>query len=167
MADPGVAEKAYPWADRFVLGYPLPSWQREFKWSIEQSEKFIDSIWRGVALGSYTRVEYELLSGIAHVEHLPFSNSIMDGQQRLKSLEMYFDGLVKCPNVEGVPTLWSEVSLVDRRRFGKTVFNCATIPLAPEQSLREYYDLMNFGGVAHTDAERATSVESRVDSPRP
>lgn len=44
----------YPWASRFVGGFPIPDWQRELCWDQEQEIKLIESIWLGLDIGCYT-----------------------------------------------------------------------------------------------------------------
>lgn len=43
----------YPWAERFVMGYPLPEWQRPLVWTETQKVRFITSLWMEVDVGSY------------------------------------------------------------------------------------------------------------------
>ena len=153
------ARLQYPCAPRFVMGLPLAPWQREFKWSMEQVQRFITSAWTGVHLGSYIVTATDLRTedaGFHGVEFLPLSNMVIDGQQRLKALELYLNDQVPVPDVSGVPVLWREVAPVDRRRFLNTVFSRSEIPLLPEPELRGFYDTLNFGGVPHTAEERAT-----------
>lgn len=153
------AKLQYPWAQRFVMGLPLAPWQREFKWSMDQVQRFITSAWTGVHLGSYIVTATDLRTedaGFHGVEFLPLSNMVIDGQQRLQALELYLNNQVPVPDVSGVPVLWNEAPLVDRRRFLNTVFSRSEIPLLPEPELRRFYDTLNFGGVPHTADERAT-----------
>lgn len=163
------AQRLYPWAQRFVMGLPLAPWQREFKWSTDQVQRFITSAWTGVHLGSYivTATDLRKEDSLFHgVEYQPFSNMVVDGQQRLQAIELYLSDQVPVPDISGVPVRWSEVELVDRRRFLQTVFARSEIPLLPEPELRSFYDTPNFGGVPHTDDERATrkDIESTGDA---
>jgi hypothetical protein len=165
------AKNQYPWADRFVMGLPLAPWQREFKWSAEQCERFITSAWTGVFLGTYimTTAEYrandEKFTGL---EYLPFTNMVIEGQQRLMALELYVTDRLAVPAANGAMTLWSEVGVLDKRRFDKTIFNKGLLKEDNEQQLRRFYDLLNFGGVAHLPHERASltsdSLASETDS---
>jgi uncharacterized protein with ParB-like and HNH nuclease domain len=38
---------------RRVMGYKLPIWQRQEKWSDAQCSRFVESIWMGVGLGTF------------------------------------------------------------------------------------------------------------------
>lgn len=152
------AQREYPWANRFVMGLPLAPWQREFKWSDEQSRRFIHSAWTGVHLGTYVVTDLELRqegNGFRGIEFLPLSNCVIDGQQRLKALEMYLTDQLAVPDSDGTLTLWSEVDARDRRRFQNTIFSRGMIRERDEMKLRRAYDLMNFGGTPHLESERA------------
>jgi len=156
--DPDKAQREYPWANRFVMGLPLAPWQREFKWSDDQARRFIHSAWTGVHLGTYVVTDLELRregEDFRGIEFLPLSNCVIDGQQRLKALEMYLTDRLAVPDSEGTLTLWSEVDARDRRRFQNTIFSRGMLRERDEAKLRETYDLMNFGGVRHEEHERA------------
>jgi len=152
------ASTEYPWATRFVMGLPLAPWQREFKWSGDQCKKFILSAWTGVHLGTYLVTDLNIRDGSADftgLEHLPLSNMVLDGQQRLTALEMYLTDRLELEDVDGSPCKWSQVNAVQQRRFLNTVFDCGVMRLTDEQQLRALYDLHNFGGIAHLEEERA------------
>lgn len=154
-------EKLYPWADRFVLGLPLPSWQRDFKWSDEQCQRFITSIWSGVHLGIYViNREEPVTNKDGELEFAPMSNLIVDGQQRLMAIQKYISNEISVPDAEGIPRLYSEVSATDLRRFGNTVFNRSEVAISDDQKLRDFYDLFNFGGTPHDQDERANKRHS-------
>lgn len=170
--DPEVAAKQYPWADRFVLGMPLAPWQRDFKWSTEQCQRFITSAWTGVFLGSYivTAADYRKEDdSFRGVEYLPLTNMILDGQQRLKALELYVTDKLAVPDANGSLTLWSEVGKLDRRRFNRIIFNRGELRETNEYELRRTYDLLNFGGIPHEEHERALVANdaSARTKPRP
>lgn len=168
ISAPEINRALYPWAQRFVLGYPLPDWQRDFKWTPTQCEKLITSIWNGVGIGAYTLTDAELRDDLSTAEYLPLSNCVMDGQQRLMALEMYFSNQLAVPDEDGRPCLWSEVDQKDSRRFMNTVFDRAVIPLEGEAELRRHYDLMNFSGEPHLESERAVLGSSEIvcETPR-
>lgn len=161
--DPEVAAREYPWADRFVMGFPLPPWQREFKWTPDQSERFITSAWTGVFLGTYLLTAMELRKeegGFKGIEYLPFSNCVIEGQQRLKSIELYITNQFPVPDAEGNLTFWRDVDAVDRRRFKNTIFGRGELRELDELKLRQFYDLLNFGGVIHEANERASPPDA-------
>ncbi|WP_179302410.1 DUF262 domain-containing protein [Mesorhizobium sp. WSM4308] len=128
---------------RTVMGYCLPTWQRGLVWSDAQKISFIESAWRGISLGTYTYNQADMGS--------PFDNLLIDGQQRLYAIQCYLN--------DDFPVFgwhWSEVTVVDRRVWEMTVhFNSYVTNTEDESYLRGYYNLMNFGGVAHKESERA------------
>lgn len=131
-------------SDRMVMGYRLPSWQRPFVWTDVQSIKLIESMWLGLNIGTYTFNRTENEDDI-------FDDLLIDGQQRMKAIQDYIED---CFPVFGYR--WSEVTATDRRMF-KTVshFHCYITQSTDESYLRNYYNMMNFGGVAHKESERA------------
>lgn len=157
-ADEGTKRQEYPWADRFVMGFPLPPWQRAFKWTEDQCRRFINSIWTGGHLGAYVLTEFSLRpekDGFRGVEFEYLSNAVIDGQQRLKAIELFIEDRLAVPDSSGKLVLWSQVCEVDRRRFDRVIFSRGIVRERDELKLRELYDLMNFGGTPHEDNERA------------
>lgn len=147
----------YPWASRFVMGLPLAPWQRGFVWSEEQSRRFITSAWTGFPLGAYMLTQAEVQQG-AKIRYLHLSNAVLDGQQRLHALELYLTDQLAVPDAAGRLTLWSELDPPEQRWFKNRVFERSTTPLADEPTLRETYDLLNFGGVPHLESEGAVQA---------
>lgn len=147
----------FPWATRFAMGYPLPSWQRKLVWTHEQNVRFILSIWAGVDLGSYLVNEsWELIDTADGKSHYrEFSEALLDGQQRLTALEQYITNQFAVPNTDGTPVFWKDLPKVERRRFTLITFTKATITSWDEGLLRKVYDLRSFGGTEHTEDERA------------
>ena len=51
-------DKTHPTPNNFkyreVMGFFLPPWQRGLVWSEQQSIKFIESLWYGLSVGTYT-----------------------------------------------------------------------------------------------------------------
>lgn len=155
--NPAQAEQEYPWADRFVMGLPLAPWQRDFKWSNDQCERFITSLWTGVSPGAYLVTQANTQDGDnGGVTYPRLCNMVIDGQQRLTALELYLTNKLRVPDAEGRLALWSDVDAVDHRRFSNRIFHRGEIHDTNEKNLREFYDLFNFGGVAHEENERAS-----------
>lgn len=129
-------------ADRVVMGYQLPSWQRPLVWTMEQNVSFMESLWRGVPCGTWT---FNRFYGKPELDDL-----LIDGQQRLNAIEEYLS--------DGFPVFgyrWSEITRVDRRVFDTIVFPSYITETDDESYLRQYYNMMNFGGTAHKEGERA------------
>jgi hypothetical protein len=129
---------------RTVMGFCLPTWQRGFVWTEQQNISFIESAWRGVTIGTYTYNQTDSIH--------PLDNILIDGQQRMRAIQDYMDDKFK---VFG--WLFSELTTPDMRRWMMAVsFPCFITNTTDEKYLREYYNLMNFGGTAHGPNERAT-----------
>lgn len=162
----------YPWADRFVMSFPLPEWQRPLVWSDEQKIAFILSIWNGVDIGSYLINDVqEFMDGGGKNVMRKFSDVLLDGQQRLSAIEDYLLNKFAVPDTSGVPRTWKEIPRIERRRFASTTFTRATIHTWDEELLRYAYDMRAFGGTAHTTGTtchptwgQAGSLE-RLDGP--
>lgn len=147
----------YPWAERFVMGFPLPSWQRPLVWTDEQKISFIQSIWSGVDIGSYmVNDQYEFIGlGQAESHYREFSEILLDGQQRLAAIEGYVLNEFTVPDSVGAPTYWMDLPRVERRRFCSFHFARANIQSWDETQLRRAYDLRALGGTPHTEDQRA------------
>lgn len=133
-----------PRGERMVMGFILPSWQRGLVWSKAQKIAFIESAWRGIPLGTYTYNQATLGS--------PLDNLLIDGQQRMSAIESYLN--------DEFPVFgwrWSELTDADRREWKLTIIFANYMTTSEDEDfLKSYYDLMNFGGTAHTESERAT-----------
>lgn len=144
--------------ERRVLGYGLPSWQRPSVWSDEQNSRFIQSMWAGRPLGTWMVNVVD-----ADAPH-PLEGLILDGQQRLRAIERYFNDEVAVPDVNGVSTRWSDLNAKEQRRFKSIIFPHVEVRLTDELALQKIYDAHNFGGVAHQAHERAVGqpLDSQV-----
>jgi len=149
----------YPWATRFVMGYPLPSWQRPLVWTQEQKIRFIESIWGDVDVGSYMVNDvYSFVSiGKSEAYFRLFSEVLLDGQQRLSALQDYLLNEFPVPDASGVPRYWRDLPRTERRRFSGFHFAKASISSWDEAHLRKAYDLRAFGGTAHTEDQRTAT----------
>jgi hypothetical protein len=154
QADPTSFHAQYPWAARFVLGIPVPSWQRGLVWNAGQQSRFILAVWSGTDLGSYITNEW---CGYPDAGRALAENSqiLLDGQQRLHSLEAYFLDRLATPDIQGQPRLWSEIGRVERKRFLSTIFTHSSVCSDDAFLLRKTYDLCAQGVVARTHDQRA------------
>lgn len=133
-----------PHGFRTIMGFNLPPWQRGLVWTQAQKIAFIESAWKGVPLGTFSYNEVDFGS--------PLDNLLIDGQQRMSSLQDYLSDLFPVFGYR-----WSEVTEVDRRSFSLTiVFGSYVTASTDEAYLKGYYDLLNFGGTSHTEDQRAT-----------
>jgi hypothetical protein len=130
---------------RHVMGYNLPSWQRPFVWTRKQSIRLIESIWLGLNIGTYT-------FNRSHTDP-NYDNLLIDGQQRLASIQAYLS--------DEFPVFgytWFEIGVVEKRSFVGRHFHSFITQSTDDKYLRGYYDMMNFGGSAHEEDQRATII---------
>ena len=154
LVEPSIAHEQHPWAARFVMGVPLPTWARGVQWSFGQQARFITAIWSGADLGSYLTNDWcePASTGRALAEN---SEILVDGQQRLHSLEEYFLDRLAVPDAQGQPRIWSELGNGERKRFLSTIFTHARVSSGDEVALRKTYDLCAPGIVPRSFDQRA------------
>ncbi|PSV00578.1 DUF262 domain-containing protein [Photobacterium kishitanii] len=141
--------KGCRWSGRSAMGLPLPEWQRPYEWDLTQQERFIESIYKDLYHGVYVvnSTDYVDSSGCPK----KFSSALIDGQQRITTLERYLSGEFK---VFGA--YWLELSKAEHRRFLTTPFHCIEVDIWDEMELRDLSDRLAFGGTTHKDEYRAT-----------
>lgn len=135
-----------PTRTKTVLGFPIPSWQRPLVWTTAQRIKLIESIWYGYDIGTYTYCAPKFLS--EDVSGTSFL--LIDGQQRMDAIQRYWQDEF---DVFGL--FWSEVPHAEQRRFYGEKFPSYEMEGGSEQELKDAYNRMNFGGVNHTEDQRA------------
>mgnify|MGYP001302774596 CR=1 FL=1 len=128
---------------RVVMGFFLPPWQREAVWTERQKIAFIESSWLGVNLGTFS---YNF-GGIGS----PFDNLLIDGQQRMSAIQDYIEDRFPVFGYR-----YSEVTEIDRRFWEMgCIFGHFQTDSEDEAYLRQYYNMLNFGGTPHKESERA------------
>jgi hypothetical protein len=140
-------EKGY--SGRRVLGYKLPTWQRPEVWTDEQCVRFLESIWLGVGLGAFM-VNMVHGKDAEHVDLL-----LLDGQQRLRSIERYWNGELAVPGDDGNAYYWNELTELEHNHFLRIPFPWIETQYRTEDEARAAYNRHNFGGTAHTADQRA------------
>ena len=154
LVDPSSARDSFPWAVRFVMGMPVPTWARGVEWNLGQKARFITAVWSGADLGSYLTNDWSepASTGRALAEN---SEILVDGQQRLHSLEEYFLDRLAVPDAQGQPRVWSELGNAERKRFLSTIFTHARVSSGDGVALRKTYDLCALGVVPRSFDQRA------------
>lgn len=154
LADPSSVHEKYPWAARYVMGFPVSSWQRELVWNAGQKARFISAVWSGADLGSYLTNDWCGSAGgrIAMAEN---SDILIDGQQRLYSLEQYFLDQLAIPDAQGMPRVWSEIGNSERKRFLSRIFAHTSVSSDDEMALRKTYDFYAQGLAPRAHDQRA------------
>jgi hypothetical protein len=149
LRDPSARDlELYNHSGRWMGQFPIPGFQRELCWDVERQVKLIESVWLGFSIGTYVLNDLNMEShgGRFH----PLEGVLIDGQQRLEAFRAYFTD--QFPVFGGV---WSSLSDAQQRRFRNTVFPFIKVHILDEGKLREAYNRLAFGGVAHTEDQRA------------
>lgn len=134
---------------RRVLGYPVPTWQRELVWTDEQCERFIQSVYAGVYLGLF--VYNDALSTAKQLDGL-----LIDGQQRLHALERYLNGDLAVTGPDGKKYRFTELTDEEKAHLYRIPFGFQVVNIDNEDKLKALYNLLNFGGTPHKASERAS-----------
>lgn len=137
-----------------LLGFFIPPFQRPPVWSVEQSIAFIENAWRGVHLGTFIVNENAAFDQKTQRFHYT-DRWLIDGQQRLRAVDAYLRNVFP---IFGY--YWGDLPGPDRARFGNLPFAKSVIHEGDENKLRFLYDCLNFGGVPHTEDQRATLRDS-------
>lgn len=132
---------------RRVLGYKLPVWQRKEKWTDDQCKLFIRSVWRGVGLSPYMVNMTE--------RNKDADNVLLDGQQRLRAIERYWNGDFSIMGDDGVEYFWAELEPEEHAHFLRIPFPWLMTQYTKEQEMKDAYNYHNFGGTPHEPNERA------------
>lgn len=143
--DPHFNAKEYPWAGRFIGRYPIPSWQRDLCWSVNQNIELIESVFLGFDIGTYVINAWNMEDDLM----VPNSDIIIDGQQRINALLLYVNDSFK---VFGL--YYSELPIADKRRFSNHSFPKRTTETFDETLLKSAYNRLNFSGVEHEDHQK-------------
>lgn len=145
--------------DRQLMGFNLPPWQRPLVWTEAQKVSFIEGIFLGLGTGYYVTHQTEW---DRHGEPLPMSGWLLDGQQRISSIDDFVNDRIAV--FEGIR--YSQLDRVTQiRRFRNQSFPCIEIPYQSDEGrLMELYRRLNFSGTAHTLDEHV-SLGAEHDSP--
>lgn len=118
--------------------FKLPDFQRTLVWTLEQKIKLIESLWVGIPIGTYT---------VNESNNDIFDRLLIDGQQRINAIKEYVNNEFM---VYGL--FYSEVN---DKKFTNSQFPCYVTQSDDIEYLKNYYNLMNFGGTAHNEGQRA------------
>lgn len=148
---------------KFVLGYPIPPFQRPLLWEVDtQQVRFIESAVLGLSLGTWV---YNVARDEPTVD-IPGAGQrfniadhwVIDGQQRLHAIENFFNDRFPVFGLR-----WSEVDPVRQKRFlHHAQFHAYETEITNIDVLRELYDRLNFGGTPHRPEDRATRDDEAI-----
>lgn len=144
MSTPGPAVPS----ERRLMNLTLPPWQRPEVWSMDQKRRFVEGIFLGLGTGYYVVHGSDWDSA---GQPKPMSGWLLDGQQRISALRDFLSGdMVIFGDV-----IFTEMSVPDQLRFKRRPFPCHELDYTDsEDTLKELYDRLNFGGTPHTEAQR-------------
>lgn len=127
-----------------LCGHVIPDFQRGLCWTEDQNLALIDSVFRGIPIGTYA-VNFS-------TDQLPprLTNILLDGQQRLNALALYWDDKLTYRGYK-----WSELNRPQQGTLNRVMFPQMRTDTKDEAEARVYYNAMNFGGVDHTEEDRA------------
>lgn len=146
----------------WLCGYVLPSFQRPLVWGEDRMIRFIESAASGLDLGEWvfvdaSHVPNETVDGKSYFAAA--DRWLIDGQQRLTAFDRFWADAFPVRGATGKALFWSEIPPIEKRRFLMQPFGAKELSITDEATLRRYYDLHNFGGVAHTEGQRASPVD--------
>lgn len=141
--DPDMCEET-----RYICGYPIPLFQREAVWGESSKVAFIESVYMGLPIGTLTihDIDWERDEPIP----LRMSGWLIDGQQRLRAIEEYIHSKFKVFDL-----YYLELTNREQKQFKQTPLNHYRVAIWDESKIKDLYNRMNFGGVAHTSNEKA------------
>jgi len=168
LSDPAAYEAEYHPGQRWLCGFALPPFQRPIVWDEPRMVRFVESAASGLDIGEWVYVD-AINAPMDMVDGREVTNRVdrwlIDGQQRLTALDRFWADAFPVPGATGRGMFWSEVPQVEKRRFLNRVFAAKELRITDEATLRRYYDLHNFGGVAHTEDQRATRDDDAGTEP--
>lgn len=141
------------YTDRRVMGYKIPTWlQRPSAWTHEQNTLFIESIWLGVGIGSFM---------VNSTFDETFDMILLDGQQRMRAIEIYLDGGLAIKGEDGGEYFWGDLTEQEQNQFLRIPFPSLETQYTTADEIRTAYDRHNFGGTPHTEDQRSCTNAKR------
>lgn len=127
-------------------GQSTVGFQREFVWTKPQADKFVESLLMGLPV-----------PGIFLVKEANGKHLVLDGQQRLKTLEKFYEGIFqgKEYRLESVQEKWKgrtykTLDVDDRRRLDDSIIHATIVrqdePSEDQSSIYLIFERLNSGG---------------------
>lgn len=143
------------WLGRRVLGFKIPEWQRPEVWSEAQCVAFIESVWMGSHIGAF------MVNSVLE-PHL--DQVLVDGQQRLRALERYWNDEFPLCGDDGRAWYWSDLICDEQAHMDRIHFPWMEVRYGDDAILRDVYNRHNFGGSPHLETERALDAGDLRDA---
>lgn len=133
------------------------SYQRDYVWTENEQQKFLNSIRLGFPVGHYAIIENDSFAEAKAYEWL----EVVDGKQRLTTLKLFFNDEIPII-VDNESYLWSSLSLSEQRQFKSRHFPSYVFK-NPESDLDilEFFYFINFGGVPQSDSHKQM-IENKI-----
>lgn len=150
------------WVKRLEKGdIFIPSFQREYVWSINDASRFVESLLLGLPVpGIFLSKEYQSEKML-----------VIDGQQRLRSLQFFYNGVFKPTGkrfeLRGVQEKfegksYSTLRPQDRRRLDDSILHATIVkqdePSDDNSSIYHIFERINSGGRALSSQEIRASI---------
>lgn len=130
-------------AQRTLLSFTLPPFQRASVWDEQRQRAYIEGIFLGLGTGQYVVNGRDWDEA---GEELVTSGWLIDGQQRITALSVFVQGRLA---VFG-GAHFGDLERSEARRFMRTCFPCFELEFTGEEAvLRNLYDRLNFCNQAH------------------
>jgi len=142
-------KRDYPWAERFVMGLPLYPGQRDLKWTEEMEQEFLEDAWNGQDLPPILIAEKDLEINPKTRGYNLNAEAVVDGQQRLNTLERYLRNEITLFGM-----YFKDLNKSERRHFHKIQMDVETIFSNKKKDIDKIYNMRNFAGVPHEESER-------------
>jgi hypothetical protein len=134
--------------DYFRAGdFYLPFYQRNFVWNVNSQSLFIESMIIGLPTSSLFLAETE-----------DYRLEVVDGAQRMMTIEHYINGDLKLKGLEAIPelndTTYDDLPHSQQRKFRNRTINAVMLSAdTPYEARLEIFRRMNVGGVPRSSHE--------------
>lgn len=133
----------------------IPYFQRQAVWNDEQSEKLIESLYYNIPIGSIIISCADNAYDYKKEQYPITADWIIDGQQRIKSIEKYLNNEIIIFRNTDYEHKYSDLNETQKRLFGQKCIPTIKIYSDDENKLKEIYNILNFSGTPHKEDEKA------------
>jgi hypothetical protein len=144
------------WTGRRVLGYKLPEWQRPEVWTDRQCVRFVESAFLGANIGAF------MVNSASDPVDLDWI--LLDGQQRLRALERYWNNEFAVAGEDGYQWCWGDLTSQEQNHLNRIPFPWIQTRYNTEALLREAYNRHNYGGTIHLDSQMAPDAGDLMEA---